>query len=105
MTFALLVLVTWRLTSLFVEEDGPLDMFARFRSFTGVYYDEYSNKLGRNLLSKALLCFWCFSLWVAAPLSLFLLSNSVKLHEIPIYWLALSASAIFLNELIDRLGE
>lgn len=64
-------LICWRLTSLLVEEDGPLDIFAKLRRFIGVYYDEMSVKQGKNVIAKGLLCVWCTSIWVASPLALF----------------------------------
>lgn len=69
---ALLVLglSTWRLTSLFVSEDGPFDIFDRIRFKAGVRYDAYSNPIGTNVLAKAMSCMWCFSIWIAALLVL-----------------------------------
>jgi hypothetical protein len=66
-----------------------------------VYYDEYSIKQGKNVFSKALICVWCFSIWVAIPLSLF----SANTVNIPTYIgevLWLSAWAIFLDEILNR---
>lgn len=60
-----LVLVTWRLSSLIVYEDGPLDVFARVRRAAGVDQPgELTN------LAKGLSCLWCVSVWVGAVVAL-----------------------------------
>lgn len=63
----ILGLATWRISSLFVYEDGPWFIFLNIRKWAGLQYDD----LGRlaaskeNLLAGALSCLWCFSIWVA----------------------------------------
>ena len=53
--FVMLVLATWRLTSLFVYENGPLDVFLKLRTWD------------RSLFLMGLLnCSWCTSVWTAA---------------------------------------
>jgi hypothetical protein len=91
--FLLLTLAVWRITSLLHREDGPWEMFAKFRSFMGVYYDELSVLRGRNVLAEALNCFWCTSIYVAFPAA-FLMTG----YNVFIVWVALSAAAILLDE-------
>jgi len=64
--------VVWRVTSLVIDEDGPLDIFLRFRNFVGVKFDEFSKPYGENFLSSLLSCFWCSSVWVSMAFSPFL---------------------------------
>jgi hypothetical protein len=54
-----LILATWRLTSLLVQERGPDAVFQRIRA----HY--YGTEVG-----KALGCFWCTSLWAAIAIVL-----------------------------------
>ena len=84
MMFVLGVFAVWRITSLFTNEDGPLDMFEFIR--------EHLNPFG------VFDCFWCTSLWVAIPFTLYL---STSLFEFILYLSALSAGAILLQELYE----
>jgi hypothetical protein len=95
----LLALAVWRLTSLLVDEDGPLDIFVKFRHLIGVRYDEYSNKYGKNVIANALLCHWCMSVWIGlllAPLSKY----SVNIPMLIVVALALSALSIIIDGVI-----
>jgi hypothetical protein len=56
--------VTWRITLLITEEDGPFDIFANFRDLIGIKYDEFSNSYGTNVLSKLFSCYKCTSVWI-----------------------------------------
>jgi Na+/H+ antiporter NhaC len=62
-------LICWRITSLLVREDGPFDIFAKFRKFVGVRYNEYSVQVGTNVFAKLLTCVWCASIWVSLALA------------------------------------
>ena len=80
------VLATWRVTHLLVHEDGPGDVVVRLRG-----------ALGQNFLGKAMDCFHCLSLWVAAPAAL---TVAQSLLGWVLAWLALSGAAC----LLERLG-
>lgn len=79
----LVVLATWRVTHLLVFEDGPGDVVATLRQ-----------RLGNGFFGKLMDCFYCMSLWVAAPAT-FLLTRSWT--EWPLFWLALSGAASLLE--------
>jgi hypothetical protein len=57
-SFVLASLAVWRISHLLALEDGPFDLIVRLRARLG--------KAGRVLD-----CFYCVSLWVAAPMTLF----------------------------------
>lgn len=99
---AILIAANWRLTSLFVKEDGPFDIFAHIRKLVGVYYDLESVAHGKNVVSKAMLCLWCFSIWVAIPLALFS-DNTVNIPSFIGEVLWLSAWTILISEAVDRI--
>lgn len=83
----LAVLATWRITHLLTSEDGPADTVVRLRSL-----------LGNGLLGQLMDCFYCLSLWVAAPFALFL--SNAPLDWL-VGWLGLSGAAC----LIERVSQ
>lgn len=76
-------LAVWRITHLFAAEDGPWDLLARLR-----------RALGAGFLGRLFDCFYCLSLWVAAPCALLLAEAP---GERAWLWLALSGGAILLE--------
>ena len=83
--FVLTVLATWRVTHLLANEDGPANLIARFRAL-----------LGHSLAGQLLDCFYCLSLWIAAPIALFV---SRRPLEWLLSWLAISGGACLLERL------
>jgi hypothetical protein len=88
--FVLAVLALWRVTHLISAEDGPFNAIARLRKAAG-----------RGFWGSLLDCFYCLSLWIAIPLALWL-GSSWKQRVI--VWLALSAAAILINRIADRIA-
>ncbi|MBZ5523142.1 MAG: DUF1360 domain-containing protein [Acidobacteriia bacterium] len=78
-------LAVWRVTHLFWGEDGPWDVFVRLRRLAG---DSFFGSL--------LDCFYCLSLWIAAPPA-WLLGHTWL--ERGFLWLALSGGAILLERI------
>jgi hypothetical protein len=83
MRFALASLATWRLTHLLAEEDGPADVVVQLRA-----------RLGSGRLGELMDCFYCLSIWVAAPLSIAVVRRP---RDAPLTWLALSGTACLLE--------
>jgi hypothetical protein len=81
--FMLGVLCVWRITHLLHAEDGPGDLLVRLRE-----------KAGNGFAGKLLDCFYCLSLWVAAPFALFIPETRLERF---LWWPALSAAAILLE--------
>lgn len=82
------ILAVWRVTHLFWGEDGPGDVFVRIRRLAG-----------NGFLGRLLDCFYCLSLWVAAPFAWIL--GSTWLERI-LLWLGLSGGAILLERATSR---
>lgn len=80
---ALAILCVWRVTHLLNAEDGPWELLVRLR-----------RRAGAGFWGELLDCFYCLSLWIAAPLAL-LLGEGWK--EKLLLWPALSAGAILLE--------
>ena|SRR2546426_5956997 len=81
--FGLASLAVWRVTHLLAEEDGPADAVVWLRG-----------RLGQGHLGELMDCFYCLSVWVAAPASL---AVARRRRELPIAWLALSGAACLLE--------
>jgi hypothetical protein len=82
---AVAILATWRVTHLLQAEDGPADVFVGLRRLAG-----------RGVIGKLLDCFYCLSLWIAAPFA-FLTGSTWP--ERGMLWLALSGGSCILERL------
>ena len=89
--FLLGALATWRLTHLLVEEDGPDDIVVRMRQ-----------RAGDGWLGSALDCFYCLSIWTAAPFAAAVVRRP---REAPLTWLALSGAACLLERATTEKGD
>lgn len=81
--FLIGTLVTWRVSALLVREDGPYDLIARLRKATA-----------NTMAGRALECFYCTSLWIAAPAAFWLAGATWRWFPM---WLALSGAASLLE--------
>jgi hypothetical protein len=90
--FVAATLATWRVTHLITAEDGPFDIVARLRQAAGA-----------GFFGQLMDCFYCASLWVAAPLAIWVADGwSAR----AVAWLALSGGAILLERAFpDRAGD
>jgi hypothetical protein len=82
--FMLGLLTVWRITHLLHAEDGLWDIVVYLR-----------RKAGNGFWGKLLDCFYCLSLWVAAPLALLL---GRTWWERALLWPSLSAGASLLEQ-------
>jgi hypothetical protein len=82
---ALGMLVTWRITHLLQAEDGPWNSVVRLRRFAG-----------EGFWGGLIDCFYCLSVWVAAPLALWI---GEGWRETVLLWPAMSAGAILLERI------
>ncbi len=81
--FVMAALATWRITHLLASEDGPADVFFKMRA-----------GLGHGFWGKLMDCFYCLSLWIAAPFA-FLVSGD--LTTAAVVWFAVSGLACLLE--------
>lgn len=103
MIILLALLATWRLSSLLTRptDSGPYEIFARFRDFTGIKYDEKGYCLHHPL--NPLCCIWCTSMWVAILPAIYLtISLNYNPIDFVILWLAMSTGAILIESVISR---
>jgi hypothetical protein len=85
------VLAVWRLTHLVQAEDGPWGAIARLR-----------RAAGGGVLGELLDCFYCLSLWMAAPIA-WAIGRSTG--ERVLIWLASSGGAILAERATSRVAE
>ena len=86
--FLLGILSVWRVTHLLNAEDGPWELVVRLR-----------RRAGTGFWGGLLDCFYCLSMWIAAPAALFL---SRKPIEWIFTWLALSGGACLLERMVNK---
>jgi hypothetical protein len=89
--FVVGALATWRVTHLLVAEDGPADLVVRLR-----------RRAGDSWVGDALDCFYCLSVWTAAPVVAVV---ARRRREAPLTWLALSGAACLLERATVERGD
>ena len=83
----LAVLATWRVSQLIAGEDGPAGVLARLRAAAG-----------RRWFGRLMDCFACVSVWVAAPLALFVDRHFTNWL---MSWWALTGAACLLDRVVQ----
>lgn len=89
--FWLGALATWRVTHLVAEEDGPADAIVRLR-----------RRAGESRLGSLMDCFYCLSVWTAAPVAA---AVARRPREAPLTWIALSGAACLLERATREKGD
>jgi hypothetical protein len=84
----LCVLATWRLTHLFVAEDGPGDIVVKLRAW-----------LGDSFFGLVMDCFYCASVWLAFPFAFVIAHDAL---DWLVSWLAISGAAALLEQATQR---
>jgi len=100
--FLTLILATWRISSLLVDERGPRDVFAKLRYRAGIRFNMHSEPYADTLLGEMLLCVWCTSFWVGLFWTLFFLFTPEWLYLLLALPFALSAGAIWFMKFMER---
>jgi hypothetical protein len=99
--FVVVAMAVWRVSSIVAREDGPMDIFPRFKTRV---LDLSENKRihisVRKMLNsfyRGLNCIWCNSVWFSAIASIFI---SVSFLEWIVVTLSLSTVAIMVETFI-----
>jgi hypothetical protein len=99
--FFYLSLAAWRLASLIANEDGPWQIFKRFRQRAEQWCNNY--RFCRELgLYELLACEWCNSIWIGAGLTLLYLWMGPAILYVALP-LALSTIAIIIKYIVELL--
>ena len=88
---SLAILCVWRITHLLHAEHGPWEVLERLRQ-----------RAGTGFWGSLLDCFYCLSVWVAAPLALVV--GETVMEKI-LLWPALSGAACLLQKAVHRDSE
>jgi hypothetical protein len=103
MTFIILAIATYRLGTLLsdTEQGGPWNLLHRLRTISGVKYDERSVPYGTNMVSNAMLCIYCNSVWIGLIAYLLYLASE-PLAMLLLAPFALSGAAIMIKEIVEK---
>ena len=86
--YFILVIVTWRVTHLISNEDGPFEIIFKLRQISG-----------NSFFGKLMDCFYCLSIWIGFLLSIYI-SNQVI--EIIFFTLYFSGTSIIIEKLTNK---
>lgn len=97
---ALAVLVSWRISSLFVYESGPFNIFRTVREKIGAKKDVMRGTCtGSNVFAEMLCCIRCTSFWISCLAALFVTQD---VRSWPILSLAINTLVIALDHYINH---
>ena len=99
--FFYLALAAWRLASLVANEDGPWQIFKRFRQRAEQWCNKY--RFCRELgLYELVTCEWCNSIWIGIGITVLYLwiGETILYLALPF---ALSTVAIIIKQIIQLL--
>lgn len=97
----------WRICNLIQYEEGPFDIFTKFRNKIGLtkvsdlplneqlLYPDNEFIHDGNFFAKLVECIWCLSIWISFGISVYLaIFKFIEKSLIPIYTLTMSAFTI-----------
>lgn len=93
--FLLAVLASWRIARMIIEDNGPFNIFGRFRDKIGV-----EGLPTPGSLADLMGCYYCLSMYTSIPFAAWL-SNDIP--SFFVYWLAVSAGAAGINVIMKRI--
>lgn len=103
-------LATWRISYLLVYEKGPWQLSRKLREWAGIQHNEDGDPIAipDSMPGAVFGCTWCMSVWVAMVVTVVMVPSlpmsviqAVRLAAIT---MAVSAVAIVVGEVIDRIG-
>lgn len=107
-------LITFAITYLLKDTNGPNDMFLRLRLAAGIRFapvwGDHDNvvdtmeEASSSFLSKVIICWWCFSTWIALFTSILYTLVILNYHfwsAIPFIWFGAIAIAGIIHKFIE----
>lgn len=92
------MLAVWRAAHMLQNENGPWAIFARFEAWIAK-----NGKDTPGSFTEGFFCFYCLSMWLAFIVALLLDSKTVG--NFFIQWFAISAGAIFINHIYEKIKQ
>lgn len=96
-------LATWRVSSLFSKESGPLDVFLKIRELSGITHDVDKNvvMIPDNFFAQMISCMWCNSIYIGVfwAVTFYFFPVPSPFLALPF---ALSAITVFLEKVIPQ---
>jgi hypothetical protein len=92
------ILITWRISTLLINEDCPFGICSKFRDKLGITWDKFGDKIANNQLAVLFTCIYCLSIWVGLGVA-FTFSDNLLLG------LGYSGGAIITETVLARLRE
>lgn len=90
-SFTLCTFAVYRVAYMLAYEDGPFDLFSRWREFVGQ----------KDWIGRGFHCPLCMSWWLSAIAGLYLAKLDVQL--VLLYWFAIAGATLLLHKVIKRL--
>lgn len=96
----------WRISSLFVNESGPFNIFMKIREWTGIQHDDsgYPFMIPDNFFAQLLSCIWCASIWISFFFTILWLAYPDLSLKIAVVF-AFSGGAILFDRLLNHYGK
>lgn len=103
--FLVLGLAVTRLYILLAYDNGPMNIFVRFRHWAGVRpYDKPPGFISTNSFARGLMCEYCSTIWYALFFTVCYLLNPA--YTLAVAWvLALSMLAVLIIHTHDRINS
>ena len=86
--YFILVIVTWRVTHLISNEDGPFEIIFKLRQIAG-----------NSFFGKLMDCFYCLSIWIGFLLSIYISNQAIEIIFFTLYF---SGTSIIIEKLTNK---
>jgi hypothetical protein len=96
MLVVITVFAIWRVTHMLQDEEGPFGVFSRLQAWAASRPDKVGG------INHGYFCFYCLSMWVALIPALVLTEGMLSFW---VYWFGLSAGAVLVNLIHNKLEQ
>jgi hypothetical protein len=90
-------LAAWRVSRMFVWDNGPFHIFQKIRDLVGVKYDDRSRRYGETWLAELFACMGCMSVWIGLLFGLIFFHYDIHWYGYLVISFGLSTVAMFID--------